>query len=48
MHKLIWQPIFHTKSVLYKRFEFDVLNNKVALFVDPFSVKVIPPLNYNF
>lgn len=48
MIKLMNTPIFECGSVLHKGFEFDVIGNKIAAFVDPFILKVFPPLNYNF
>lgn len=29
------------------RFEFDMINNKIATFTNPWLIKVFPPLNLN-
>lgn len=48
MTKLMYKPFMNCKAVLLNKFEFDVISNKIATFVDPFVLKVFPPLNYNF
>lgn len=42
------QPIFKVQSVIFTRFEYDLIGNKIATWVDPYVVKVFPPLNFNF
>jgi len=44
---LIMQPIFKVQSVIYQKFEYDLIGNNIATWVDPYIVKVFPPLNYN-
>ena len=48
MKKLIFTPFRTTKSVLLSKFEFDVISNRIAVFVSPFELQVFPPLNFNF
>lgn len=45
---LSMQPIFKVQSVIFTRFEFDLIGNKIATWVDPYVLKVFPPLNFNF
>lgn len=42
------QPIFKVQSVIFSRFEFDIIGNKIGTWVDPYVLKVFPPLNFNF
>ena len=44
---LIMQPIFKVQSVIYQKFEYDLIGNNIATWVDPYIVKVFQPLNYN-
>ena len=47
-HKqLIQKPIFKTQSVLNNNFTFDMVAERIASWVDPYRLKLFPPLNYN-
>lgn len=45
LSKLTKHAVFTSSSVLYARFESDVVTNRIATWVSPYTVKVFPPLN---
>ena len=44
---LLKTSFMQCESLLMTRFEFDMINNRIATFINPWFIKVFAPLNLN-